>query len=50
LAGVPAMYLLFGVKHEADLDVLPLTIVTEEDMREAMAKFRAADKEKQYAE
>jgi len=39
LAAVPAMYLLFGAKRESDLELLPVTVVTEEDMREAMAKI-----------
>ena len=36
LAGVPAIYLLFGAKREPDLG-LQITFVTEEEMREATA-------------
>lgn len=39
LAGVPAMYLLFGSKREPDLD-LPVSVVTEEEMREAIERMR----------
>ncbi|MCI0694771.1 efflux RND transporter permease subunit [candidate division KSB1 bacterium] len=45
LAGVPAMYLLFGAKREPDLD-LPITVVTEEEMREAMARVGEMDETK----
>jgi Cu/Ag efflux pump CusA len=38
LAGIPALYLLFGASRESEID-LPTTItVTEEEMREAMAR------------
>lgn len=43
LAGVPAIYLLFGAKHEDDLD-LPVTVVTDEEMREAISRYREAGK------
>lgn len=43
LVGVPAMYLLFGAKREPDLD-LPITVVTEEEMREAMERMRESGK------
>jgi len=43
LAGVPAIYLLFGAKREDDLD-LPVTVVTEEEMREAVSGFRETGK------
>jgi Cu/Ag efflux pump CusA len=49
LAGVPAIYMLFGAKREAELD-LPVTVVTEEDMREIMEKTREMGKVKQLAE
>ena len=43
LAGVPAMYLLFGAKREPELDLaemeLPLTVVTEEETREAITRL-----------
>jgi len=39
LFGVPAVYLLFGAQHEADLG-LQVTVVTEEEMREAIANAR----------
>jgi len=42
LAGVPAMYLLFGAKREPELD-LPVTVVSEEEMREAMARMGKAE-------
>jgi Cu/Ag efflux pump CusA len=37
LAGVPAIYSLFGAKREPDLD-LQVTVVTEEEMREAISR------------
>jgi hypothetical protein len=37
LAGVPALYMLFGAAGEPELD-LPVIFVTEEEMREAMAR------------
>ncbi len=37
LAGVPAIYSLFGAKREPELD-LAVTVVTEEEMREAIAR------------
>jgi hypothetical protein len=48
LAGVPAMYLLFGEKREPDLD-LPVTVVTEEEMREAMERVGQMGEAKQFA-
>jgi CzcA family heavy metal efflux pump len=37
LAGVPALYMLFGAAREPELD-LPVIFVTEEEMREAIAR------------
>jgi CzcA family heavy metal efflux pump len=37
LFGVPALYLLFGAKREAELG-LPVTVVTEEEMRQVIAR------------
>lgn len=37
LFGVPAMYLLFGATREADLG-LPVTVVSEEEMREVISR------------
>jgi CzcA family heavy metal efflux pump len=37
LAGVPAIYSLFGTKREPELD-LAVTVVTEEEMREAISR------------
>jgi hypothetical protein len=48
LAGVPAIYLLFGAKREPDLD-LPVTVVTEEDMREALERAHEMGEAKQFA-
>ena len=50
LAAVPAMYLLFGAKREEDLELLPVTVVTEEDMREVLERARETGKVKQFAE
>lgn len=50
LAAVPAMYLLFGAKREEDLGLLPITVVTEEDMAEAIERTREMGKAKQFAE
>jgi Cu/Ag efflux pump CusA len=38
LAGVPALYLLFGAKREPDLD-LRIKVVSDEEMREATSKM-----------
>ncbi len=43
LAGVPALYMLFGAKHEDDLD-LPVTVVSDEEMQEAIARYRETGK------
>lgn len=48
LAGVPAVYLLFGAKREPDLD-LEVTVVTEEEMREAIERVGQGDEAKQFA-
>ncbi|MDZ7288478.1 MAG: efflux RND transporter permease subunit [candidate division KSB1 bacterium] len=48
LAGVPAIYLLFGAKREPELD-LKVTVVTEEEMREAIARTREMGEAKQFA-
>lgn len=48
LAGVPAMYLLFGAKREADLD-LHVTVVTEEEMHEAIERVQGMGEAKQFA-
>ena len=50
LAAVPAMYLLFGARHEEDLELLPVTVVTEEDTREVLERARETGKIKQFAE
>ncbi|MGH7494825.1 MAG: efflux RND transporter permease subunit [bacterium] len=50
LAAVPALYLLFGSKREEELGLLPVTVVTEEDMAEALERAREAGKVKQFAE
>ncbi|NIP26288.1 hypothetical protein GWN28_04770, partial [candidate division KSB1 bacterium] len=33
LVGVPAMYLLFGAARELDLELLPITVITEEEVQ-----------------
>jgi Cu/Ag efflux pump CusA len=48
LAGVPALYLLFGAKREADLD-LHVTVVTEEEMHEAIERVHGMGEAKQFA-
>jgi len=48
LAGVPAIYLLFGAKREPELD-LKITIVTEEEMRAALERAREMGEAKQFA-
>jgi Cu/Ag efflux pump CusA len=48
LAGVPAMYLLFGAKREEDLGLLPVTVVTEEEMHEAISKVHDMGEAKQF--
>jgi CzcA family heavy metal efflux pump len=40
LVGLPAIYLLFGAKREPDLELLPVTVVGEEDLFEISAKTR----------
>jgi Cu/Ag efflux pump CusA len=37
LAGVPALYVLFGAAREPELEALPVTVVAEGDMREIVA-------------
>jgi Cu/Ag efflux pump CusA len=48
LAGVPALYLLFGGKREEDLD-LHVTVVSEEEMREAISRVHDMGEAKQFA-
>ena len=48
LAGVPALYLLFGAKREADLG-LHVTVVSEEEMREAISRSHEMGEAKQFA-
>lgn len=50
LAAVPAMYLLFGSKREEELGLLPVTVVSEEEMAEALERARESGTMKQYAE
>lgn len=38
LTGIPALYLLFGASRESEIDLPTMIVVTEEEMREAMAK------------
>jgi Cu/Ag efflux pump CusA len=38
LVGIPAMYVLFGAAREPELEGLPVTVVTEEGMREVVAE------------
>jgi Cu/Ag efflux pump CusA len=47
LIGLPAIYLLFGAKREPDLDLLPVTVVGEEDLFEVTSKVRDAEAVKQ---
>jgi CzcA family heavy metal efflux pump len=49
LAGVPAMYLLFGAKREPDLGLaeeLPVTVVTEEEVSAVMSRDHEVEKVK----
>jgi len=46
LAGVPAIYMLFGAKSEPDLDLLPVQVVGEEEMSEIMRKTHDLEKVK----
>jgi Cu/Ag efflux pump CusA len=48
LAGVPALYLLFGAKREADLG-LHVTVVSEEEMHEAISRVHDMGEAKQFA-
>jgi CzcA family heavy metal efflux pump len=48
LAGVPALYLLFGAKREPDLG-LHVTVVSEEEMREALARAHEMGEARQFA-
>jgi len=47
LVGVPALYLLFGAKREAELDLSSITIVTEEETAEFVARMRDGKKVEQ---
>jgi Cu/Ag efflux pump CusA len=48
LAGVPAMYLLFGAKREPDLELLPVTVVTEEETMAAMERVPQMNKAEHF--
>jgi predicted RND superfamily exporter protein len=48
LTAVPAIYLLFGAKREEDLG-LQVTVVTEEEMREAIERVGQIGEAKQFA-
>jgi hypothetical protein len=46
LVGVPALYLLFGEKREAELDLLPITHIGEEEMLEVTSRAYEMNKVK----